>query len=115
MANIITCIRVLCSIGMLFVPVFSPTFYILYLIAGVSDMIDGMVARKRGTASAFGAKLDTVADLVMVTVCLIKLIPVSDLPLWLIIWIAVIAFQSDQRRVGIRDAQGVCHRPYRDE
>lgn len=91
MANIITGIRILCSIALLFVPVFSPPFYTLYLVAGVSDMIDGTVARKTGTASAFGSKLDTAADFILAAVCLIKLIPALDMPKWLIIWIAVIA------------------------
>ena len=54
-------------------------------------MIDGAVARKTGTASEFGSKLDTVADMVFVVVCLIKLIPVIHVPTWLIIWIIVIA------------------------
>ena len=91
MANIITCIRIACSIAVLFCPVFSPAFFALYIIAGVSDTIDGTVARKTGTVSEFGTKLDTAADFVMVAVCLIKLIPVVHIPGWLIIWIVVIA------------------------
>ena len=91
MANFITCIRIVCSITMLFCPVFSPTFYVLYITAGVSDMIDGTVARKTETASEFGAKLDTAADFILVGVCFIKLIPSLDIPLWLYIWIAIIA------------------------
>lgn len=91
MANIITCIRILCSIALLFPPVFSPVFYILYTVAGISDMIDGTVARKTNTVSEFGAKLDTAADFVMVAVCLIKLIPVIHVPVWLTVWIIVIA------------------------
>ena len=47
---------------MLFCQVFSPAFYSFYIVAGVSDMIDGIVARKTGTTSEFGSKLDTVAD-----------------------------------------------------
>ena len=54
-------------------------------------MIDGTVARKTGTVSEFGSKLDTAADFVLITVCLIKLIPVLDIPSWLFIWIAVVA------------------------
>ena len=57
-------------------------------------MIDGAVARKTGTASEAGARLDTIADIVFVAVCLIKLIPVLDVPVWLSIWIAVIAFMK---------------------
>ncbi len=55
-------------------------------------MIDGAVARKTGTVSEFGSRLDTAADIVFAAVCLIKLLPVLDIPLWLCIWIAVIAF-----------------------
>ena len=91
MANIITCIRIVCSIALLFFPVFSPAFYILYIAAGVSDMADGAAARRTGTVSDLGSKLDTAADLVLTAVCLIKLIPVLDIPVWLMIWIAVIA------------------------
>lgn len=91
MANIITCIRIICSIILLFCPVFSPTFYALYIAAGVSDMLDGAIARKTCTVSEFGSKLDTVADFVMVTLCMIKLLPVIHIPTWLLIWIIVIA------------------------
>ncbi len=91
MANIITLIRIICSIALLFFPALSPAFYALYITAGISDIADGTVARKTGTVSDFGAKLDTAADFIMAVVCLIKLIPVLDVPIWLIIWIAVIA------------------------
>ena len=62
MANIITGFRGLISIVLLFCPVFSPVFYMLYLIAGLSDMIDGTIARKTNTVSEFGTRFDTVAD-----------------------------------------------------
>ena len=91
MANIITGLRILCSIALLFCPVFSPAFYTLYLAAGLSDMIDGTVARKTGTVSEFGSKFDTAADLVLTAVCLIKLLPVLDIPSWLFIWITIVA------------------------
>lgn len=91
MANLITCTRIICSIVLLFCPVFSPAFYILYLAAGVSDMADGPVARKMGRVSEFGSKFDTAADFVLVAVCLIKLIPAVYVPVPLIIWIIVIA------------------------
>ena len=91
MANTITCIRIISAIALLFCPVFSPVFYALYITAGVSDMIDGAAARKTGTVSEFGSKLDTAADFVLVVVCLIKLIPVIHIPTFLVIWIIVIA------------------------
>ncbi|SDB44924.1 CDP-diacylglycerol--glycerol-3-phosphate 3-phosphatidyltransferase [Ruminococcaceae bacterium FB2012] len=54
-------------------------------------MIDGAVARKTNTVSELGSRLDTIADIVFTAVCLIKLLPVLDVPVWLYIWIAVIA------------------------
>ncbi len=91
MANVITVIRVICSIALLLCQFPSPAFYILYVTAGITDIIDGAVARKTDTVSEFGAKLDTAADFVLVVVCLIKLIPLLDIPKWLYAWIAVIA------------------------
>ena len=91
MANIITGSRMVLSVVLLFCPVFSPAFYVLYVFAGISDMIDGAVARKTGTVSKSGSKLDTVADTIFVAVCLLKLIPVLHMETWLIIWIIVIA------------------------
>lgn len=91
MANVITFIRILCSIAILFCPVFSMAFYVLYIAAGLTDIADGWVARKTNTASEFGAKLDTVADFVFVVVCLVKLLPIMDAPVWLYVWIGIIA------------------------
>ena len=93
-ANIITGSRIVFSIALLFITPFSPMFYVLYGAAGLTDMIDGAVARKArktNIVSAFGARLDSVADFVFVAVCLIKLLPILDIPVWLWIWIAVIA------------------------
>ncbi|MBO7637845.1 MAG: CDP-alcohol phosphatidyltransferase family protein [Treponema sp.] len=92
MANIITSVRIAVSVVLLFCPVFSPAFIMLYIVAGASDMIDGAVARKTGTVSKLGSKLDTIADIVFVLACLIKILPVLDLPFWLHIWIFIIAF-----------------------
>ena len=90
-ANIITGFRVLISIALLFCPFFSPVFYVLYLIAGLSDMIDGTIARRMNTVSEFGARFDTAADFVFVVVCLIKFLPVISIPAWLYVWIVLIA------------------------
>ena len=90
MANAITIFRIADSIALLLCPVFSPAFYVFYIMAGVSDMLDGFVARKTNMASRFGAKLDTIADYVFVIVCLIKLLPVIHIPIWMYVWIGII-------------------------
>ena len=90
MANAITGFRIIVSVAFLFCPVFSPIFYALYLIAGLSDMADGIVARKTNSVSEFGSRFDSIADFVFVSVCLIKILPVMDIPIWLYVWTAVI-------------------------
>ena len=91
MANVITGLRILVSAVLVFCPVFSPIFYVLYLIAGLSDMVDGIIARKTNSVSEFGSRFDSIADFVFVAVCLIKILPVLDIPVWLYVWTAVIA------------------------
>ena len=54
-------------------------------------MVDGAVARKTGTVSELGSRLDTIADIVFTAACLIKLLPVLSLPVWTYLWIAGIA------------------------
>ena len=90
-ANIITSSRILSSIGLLYCPVFSDSFYVLYLFCGLTDMVDGTIARKMGAASTFGAKLDTVADFLFVIASFVKLAPVIRIPVWIWVWAAVIA------------------------
>ena len=91
MANAITGFRILTGIALGFCPALSPTFCALYIAAGLSDILDGAVARATDTASAFGARLDTVADLVFVSICLARLLPALDLPGWVFPWTAGIA------------------------
>ena len=90
-ANILTGCRILGSILLLFFPAFSAEFYILYLLCGFSDMIDGTIARKTHSTSELGSKMDTAADFVFVTASLIKLLPAIHIPWWLWIWGGVIA------------------------
>ena len=90
-ANIITSSRILSSIGLLYCPVFSDSFYVLYLFCGLTDMVDGTIARKMGADSTFGAKLDAVADFLFVIASFVKLVPVIRIPVWIWVWAAVIA------------------------
>ena len=90
-ANIITGCRIFGSALLLFFPVFSVQFYILYLFCGFTDMVDGTIARKTNSTSNFGAKLDTIADFVFVFVCSIKILPTLQIPLWLWVWIIIVA------------------------
>ena len=54
-------------------------------------MVDGTIARKTKSVSEFGARLDTVADIVFVAVCSVKILPLMQFTIWLWTWIVVIA------------------------
>ena len=91
MANLITAVRVLCSLIIIFTPIFSPLFYLLYLAAGLSDVIDGAAARRLKQVSEFGARFDTTADMIFFWVVFVKIALVGYIFNWMWILIAIIA------------------------
>ena len=90
-ANAITVCRIVLSILLFLCPVYSVPFWIVYVFAGATDVLDGYIARRMGITSPLGSRLDTAADFVFFVVCLIIFIPVLDIPVWLYVWVAVIA------------------------
>ena len=76
---------------LLIIPLSSAWFYVLYLFCGLADMVDGTIAKNTNAVSSFGSNLDTVADFIFMVVCLIKLLPITHIPVWLWIWISAIA------------------------
>ena len=89
-ANYITTGRIGLALSLFFVPPLTISFYIVYLLCGLSDMADGFIARKTHTESAFGAKLDSIADFSFIIVVLIRILPVIVIPTWLLLWIGLI-------------------------
>lgn len=74
MANILTTVRIICAPLILIFPAFSTQFYVFYLLGGITDAIDGTVARKLGKATAWGAKYDSAADILFALAALIRII-----------------------------------------
>ena len=85
-ANIITSIRIIGVFLLLYTKSSSVVFYIIYTLCGVSDAIDGWVARKTKTTSEFGAKLDSLADILFYFTMLVKLLPILINQLPSFIW-----------------------------
>lgn len=86
MPNCISFSRIIFSLILLFVKPLSLAFYATYIICGFSDIMDGFIARKTGTTSRLGAKLDSMADMIMSGVLLVVLFPIVN-PATEIIWI----------------------------
>ena len=91
MANVITISRIVSSLILLLCPTLSASFYCVYVLTGITDFLDGFIARRTRTTSQLGAKIDTMADTIFVVVCLIKFLPEIRFPLWIYIWIVVVA------------------------
>ena len=90
-ANIITLSRVVFSLLLLAFPPDSGVFAALYILCGVSDVLDGFAARRLHTESEKGARLDSAADIVFALVYAARILPALPVPLWIWIWTAVIA------------------------
>ena len=90
MANALTVLRIVLSLALLVPAALSPTFLIMCALAGLTDTLDGYVARRTNGESELGATLDSIADLVLVVVCLVKILPVISVRTWLWVWIAMI-------------------------
>ena len=63
-------------------------FLVLYATAGLTDMLDGFLARRTKTESELGAKLDSAADLTFTVISLAKILPTVAVPAWLWVWVA---------------------------
>ena len=61
MADTITSMRMAATLLLLFLSWESILFFVIYTLAGLTDVLDGWVARKTGKASEFGARLDSIA------------------------------------------------------
>lgn len=89
--NILTTLRIGCSLGIIFCEPLSLKLIILYIIAGITDMLDGFVARKLNVVSSFGERYDSIADVIFIGICLFKILPELNLKIWQIVWIIAIA------------------------
>lgn len=89
--NIISISRAIAAVGLLFTAVFSIPFWVLYLWCGISDMIDGPLARRLGTAGKAGAAVDSIADFVFVVIACARIVPALTFPCWLWLIIGIVA------------------------
>lgn len=88
LANIITLTRLIGAVILLFTAPFSFYFWVLYAYCGISDLLDGITARRLSSQSEWGAKLDSISDFALFFAVSIIVFPVVIIPLW--IWVGII-------------------------
>ncbi|SEW15263.1 CDP-alcohol phosphatidyltransferase family protein [[Clostridium] fimetarium] len=89
--NIITMMRIVFSPILLFINPLTPLFLLIYVICGLSDALDGYLARRSGATSHFGATLDSIADTIFFVIILVVFIPRVKIPSEIAVWILGIA------------------------
>src|SRR6201987_816341 len=58
------------------------TALIIFLIAGLTDLIDGDIARRYGVITNFGKLMDPLVDKIMMAAAFISLVPLKAVPAW---------------------------------
>lgn len=92
--NAITSVRLVVAVILIFLEPLTLPYLIIYTIGGVSDAIDGFVARKLGGETEFGAKLDSVSDITFYIVSFAKILPILYAQLPDVIWYFAIGIVS---------------------
>lgn len=91
--NFITGLRILGTAVLFFIEPFSALFFVLYTLCGLTDILDGYVARKYDATSELGSRLDSIADILYYAVMIIKILPtllkVLPVYIWYMFWSVV--------------------------
>ncbi|MCX6827167.1 MAG: CDP-diacylglycerol--glycerol-3-phosphate 3-phosphatidyltransferase [candidate division Zixibacteria bacterium] len=92
MPNKLTLLRIVLSpIFMIFFLVENPysrvTGFVIFLIASITDLIDGHYARKYGIITGFGKFMDPLADKILVTTAFITLVSLGYARAWMVVLI----------------------------
>lgn len=87
--NAISSVRIACTAWLLFMEPLAPLFMVVYVLTGITDVLDGAIARRYGTTSELGARLDSIADILFYTLILIRIFPVLWVTLPKKIWVMV--------------------------
>lgn len=75
-ADCITVCRIAGTLILFALRPLSTVFFIVYSLTGLTDVLDGWIARKTETADSFGARLDSIADMLFYAVMLFRMFPV---------------------------------------
>jgi CDP-diacylglycerol--glycerol-3-phosphate 3-phosphatidyltransferase len=60
----------------------STAALLLFLVAGITDFVDGEIARRYGIITNFGELMDPLVDKIMMAAAFISLVPLKAVPAW---------------------------------
>ena len=99
--NKLTASRFLLTVAFLIVMFSQVRFHetialVLFCAAGVTDFLDGEIARRRNLITNFGILMDPLADKIMVCSAFIAFVGVN----WLSAWMAVVVVARELAKIG---------------
>lgn len=109
--NILTVARLICvpllpAVFLFFARPYADWFAIgLFVLASITDWLDGHLARKWGQESRFGATMDPIADKALVLMALLVISAYSGLAAWIVLPAGIIVFR-EVFVSGLREALG---------
>ncbi len=74
----------------------------LYALAGISDYLDGYLARAYAQQSSLGRMLDPIADKLLIAACLLMLVADRSIQSWSI-WAAIVILSREILVSGLRE------------
>lgn len=87
--NMLSFSRIPLSLLLPFLVNYSAWFVFVYVFAGLTDVLDGQLARKRNRCTDFGAKLDGFADIVFMLSCLVIVFGLQQLHRYIAVYVMV--------------------------
>lgn len=91
-ANYLSFLRIILAPFLLITKPLSFEFFLIYFICGISDILDGYIARKTNTSSKIGERLDSFGDFLLFISMVIVLLPILNINYLIVIWIFIIGF-----------------------
>jgi CDP-diacylglycerol--glycerol-3-phosphate 3-phosphatidyltransferase len=80
---------------------------IVFVVASVTDAIDGRIARSRGSVTTFGKLMDPIADKLLIIAALVALVSLGRLAAWVAMVIIAREFAVTVLRVAAGTHEGV--------
>lgn len=87
--NALSLLRLVGAVVLLGLVPLSPAYYAVFTLAGLTDALDGFLARRWGVCSQLGARLDSIGDLFFYGIMLLGTFPVLRLRLPVLCWYGV--------------------------
>lgn len=79
-------------------PAWSLVITALFVLAALTDLLDGYIARRYQIVTSMGKLLDPIADKIVVNAAMIIMIPVSRMPAWVVALMVIRDFAVDGLR-----------------